>query len=121
MVGAASIPRLRRCERGQASVELLGALPAVLLVGALVWQLALAGHTAWLSAHAARAAARAEVVGRDGRAAARSALPKSLRRGLKFRRERSGRVRVRVRMPLLHPRWRAPVSIRASAYLGARR
>jgi pilus assembly protein CpaE len=116
----AAIRRHGGCECGQASVELLGVLPAVLLVGAVVWQLALAGHTAWLTAHAARAAARAEVVGRDGRAAARSALPKSLRRGLRFKRESSGRVRVRVRLPLLHPRWRTPVSVGATAFLGER-
>ncbi|MEX2253090.1 MAG: TadE/TadG family type IV pilus assembly protein, partial [Thermoleophilaceae bacterium] len=65
----------RRCggtsETGQASVELLGAIPAVLLVGALVWQLALAGHALWLCANAARAGARAEAVGRSGKWAAR--------------------------------------------------
>ena len=43
-------------ERGQASVELVAVLPFVLLVAALVWQLVLVGHTAWLTAQAARAA-----------------------------------------------------------------
>ena len=52
-------------ERGQASIELVAALPAVMLVGALVWQLALAGHAAWLTANAARTAARASIVGRS--------------------------------------------------------
>ena len=42
-----------RTQRGQASVELVAMVPFVLLVGAVVWQLALAGHTAWLTAHAA--------------------------------------------------------------------
>jgi len=68
-------------ERGQASVELVAALPLVLVAGALAWQLALAGHALWLCAHAARAAARADSVGRSARAAARSALPGSLERG----------------------------------------
>ena len=53
-------------ERGQASVELVAVLPVVLVVGAVVWQLALVGHAAWLTANAARAAARAEIVGRSG-------------------------------------------------------
>jgi hypothetical protein len=85
-------------ERGQASIELVAALPAVLLTGALVWQLALAGHAAWLTANAARAAARAEIVDHSASAAARSALPRSLRRGLEVKRRSDGRVRVLVRM-----------------------
>src|SRR4051812_49448096 len=88
-------------EAGQASVELLGVLPAVLLVAALVWQLALAGQAAWLCANAARAAARAEAVGRDGPSAARSALPRSLERGLKVESAADGAVRVRLRIPLV--------------------
>ncbi len=104
-------------ERGQASVELLGAIPAVLLVGVLLWQLALAGHTLWLCANAARVAARAEAVGRSGKTAARSALPRSLERGFEFRRETSGRVRVRLQVPLVLRRWRSPVNVSATAAL----
>lgn len=112
-------PRVLRLEAGQASVELLGVMPAVLLVGLLVWQLALAGHSAWLCANAARVAARAEAVGRDGRAAARSALPASLERGLRVERDPAarGRVHVRVPIPLLLHRWRTPLSVTASAAL----
>ena len=108
-----------RSVRGQASVELVAVLPAVLLVGALVWQLALAGHAAWMCAHAARAGARAEVVGRDGRAAARSALPDGLERGMLVERRQAGGVRVKVRIPLLLHRWRSPASVSATASLGA--
>jgi hypothetical protein len=104
-------------ERGQASVELLGTVPAVLLIAALVWQLALAGQTAWLCANAARAAARAEAVGRDGAAAARSALPHSLERGLKVDAAEGGAVRVRMRMPLLVRDWQSPVTVAATAKL----
>src|SRR3954464_8457424 len=86
---------------GQASVELLAAIPALLLIAALVWELALAGQTAWLCANAARAAARARVVGRDARAAAGSALPESLRRGMKVDERAGGAVRVRLDVPLL--------------------
>jgi hypothetical protein len=105
-------------ERGQASVELLGTLPAVLLVAALVWQLALAGQSAWLCANAARAGARARVVGRDTAAAARSALPAAFRQGMKVEKGDGGAVRVRLQVPLLLPRWRGPVSVAASAGLG---
>jgi type II secretory pathway component PulK len=90
-------------ERGQASVELVAVLPLVLLVGAVAWQLALAGHAAWLTADAARVAARADTVGRDVRVAARSALPRSLQDDLRVRRLRGGGVRVSVRVPLLVP------------------
>lgn len=111
------LTRVHRCQGGQASVELLAAVPFVLLVGAVAWQLALAGHTAWLCAHAARAAARAEAVGRSPRAAARSALPRGLERGLRVER-RGGAVHVRVRVPLLLNRWRAPLHLSAASSLG---
>jgi len=110
-------PALAR-ERGQASVELVATLPAVLLVTALVWQLALAGNTAWLCANAARAAARAKLVGRDGAVAARSALPESLRRGMKVEDRSGGAVRVSLRVPLLLRSWQGPVSIAATSRLG---
>ncbi len=105
-------------DRGQASVELLATLPAVLLVAALVWELALAGHTAWRCANAARAGARASVVGRSAGAAARSALPGSLRRGMTVESRDGGAVRVRLRVPLLLHRWQGPVRIAATARLG---
>lgn len=108
-------------ERGQASVELVAAVPLVIAIGSIAWQLALAGHTAWLTAHAARAGARADVVGADPRAAARSALPAGLRRGLAVERLRAGGIRVRVRVPALLYRWRSPASVRATASLGRER
>ncbi len=109
--------RIGRFEQGQSSVELVAALPFVLLAGAVLWQCALAGHTAWLAAHAARAGARAEVVDGDVRAAVRSVLPEGLERGLEIER-RDGRVRVGVELPLLLHRWRLPVAVGATASLG---
>jgi hypothetical protein len=106
-----------RSESGQASVELVASLPAVLLAALVAWQIALAGHAAWLCANAARVAARAEAVGRDADAAARSALPRSLERGLDVRAAGDGRVRVRLRVPLLLPRWRGPLAVGATARL----
>jgi hypothetical protein len=108
-------------ERGQASIELVAVLPCVLLTAAVVWQLVLAGHTAWMTAQAARAGARAEIVGRDAKAAARSALPRSLEQGLEVRRLPAGGVRVSVRVPLLLEAWDAPVRVSAVSTLGARR
>lgn len=105
-------------QRGQASVELVAALPFVALLAAVVWQCALTGHTAWMAAHAARAAARAEAVGEDARAAARSALPAGLERSLRVERGDDGKVEVSVRVPLLLHRWRMPLRVGARASLG---
>ena len=106
--------RGKESERGQASVEFLGVLPAALLVALAGWQAALAGQTAWLAGNAARVAARAQAVGHDPEAAARSALPSDLRRGVVVR-SAGDRVFIRVRLPLLLKRWPAPVPVRASA------
>ena len=103
-------------ERGQASVELLGSVPAVLLVAAVVWQLVLAGQAAWLCANAARAAARAQAVGRSAPAAARSALPRSLERGMRVD-DRGDAVRVRLQIPLLLRAWHSPLTVAATAHL----
>ena len=97
--------RIWRAEQGQSSVELVAALPFVLLIGALLWQCA------------ARAGARAEVVDGDVRAAVRSVLPDGLEHGLEVER-RGGRVRVSVELPLLLHRWRLPVAVGATASLG---
>jgi TadE-like protein len=120
---ALSRPRAARRpgpEAGQASVELVAILPVVLLVGAVVWQLALAGHTAWLTAHAARAAARADAVGRAPAEAARSALPRSLEDELEVERLAQGGVRVSVQVPLLLRQWETPLRVAAAASLGRR-
>jgi len=106
---------------GQASVELVAALPFVLLVGLVAWQLVLAGHALTLCANAARVAARAEAVGRDPRAAARSALPGGLERGLEVERRAGGGVRVSVRAPLLLAAAGIAPRLSASASLGRQR
>ncbi len=88
-----------RPEAGQASVELVGVLPLCVVVGAIVWQLALAGSAAWGVSSAARAAARARAVGLDPRAAARAALPGGLERRLRVEERDGGAVVVTVRVP----------------------
>jgi hypothetical protein len=108
-------------QRGQASIELVAVVPVVLLAALVAWQLALAGHTLWLAAGAARTAARADVVGRSPVAAARSALPKSLEHGLEVKRLEGGAVRVSVAIPMIVESWHAPVRVSATTSLGGRR
>src|SRR5688572_14515506 len=107
-------------DRGQASIELLGALPAVLLAALVAWQLVLAGHASWLAGNAARVGARAQAVGADPRAAARGALPAHLRRGMRVSVSGGERVTVRVRLPVLLRSWRSPLWIGAGAGLPGR-
>jgi hypothetical protein len=109
-----------RSASGQASVEAVAVVPAVILAALIGWQLVLVGHTLWLCAGAARAAARADVVGLSPRTAARSALPSSLERGLSVERAEGG-VRVQVRVPILLRAWQSPVRVAAVASLGGER
>jgi hypothetical protein len=93
-------------------------LPLVLLAGLVAWQLLLAGHSLWLAAGAARAAARADMVGRSAESAARSALPSALERDLSVDRLREGGVRVSVRVPAVVQSWSTPLRVSARASLG---
>src|SRR5437667_7918009 len=86
-------------ERGQAAVELVAALPFVALLALVLWQLAVAGQAAWLAGAAARAAARAQAVGGDARAAARGVLPSRLEQGLQVRPAHDGSVTVGIGVP----------------------
>jgi hypothetical protein len=88
-------------EEGTASVELVAAVPFLLLAVLAAAQLALAGQALWSAGVAARAGARAALVGRDGAAAARRALPETLRAGARV--SESGGVAVQVVIPRLLP------------------
>jgi hypothetical protein len=68
-------------EEGTASVELIAAVPFLLLAVLVAAQLALVGQALWSAGVAARAGARAALVGADATTAARRALPPSLRAG----------------------------------------
>ena len=85
-------------ERGQASVELLGGLPAVLLTALIVLQLLALGYSKVLAGNAAEAAALAAGGGGDARAAAREAVPGWSRAKMRVE-ARRGRIRVRMRPP----------------------
>lgn len=93
--------RLRNDHRGQAAIELVAVLPVVAALLFGVWQVALLGHASWFAAAAARAAARAQAIGMDPRAAARAHLPSRLERGLRVRASDGGAVTVTVRVPSL--------------------
>jgi len=88
-------------EEGTASVELVAVVPFLLLAVLAVAQIALAGQALWSASVAARAGARAGVVGGDPAAAARAALPPSMRQGAKVDDEED--VEVRVEVPRLIP------------------
>lgn len=88
-------------EEGTASVEVVAVVPFLLLAVLAVAQIALAGQALWSASVAARAGARAAVVGGDPAAAARAALPPSMREGAKV--EDEDGVEVRVEVPRLIP------------------
>jgi len=94
-----TVMRFIRSQHGQAAVELVAMLPVIVLVAGSVWQVAVAGQALWLVGSAARAAARAHAVGLDPEAAARSALPARLERGVRVRTARDGSVTVVVPVP----------------------
>jgi hypothetical protein len=66
-------------EEGTASIELVAAVPFLLLAVLVAAQLALVGQAFWSAGVAARAGARAAIVGGDATEAARRALPSLLR------------------------------------------
>jgi hypothetical protein len=82
-------------------VELVAVVPFLLLAVLAAAQLALAGQALWSAGVAARAGARAALVGGDAATAARSALPPSMRQRAKV--EDDGQVVVRVEVPRLIP------------------
>jgi len=103
-------PRGRRAARGEegtASVELVAVIPFLLLALLVAAQVALAGQALWSAGVAARAGARAALVGGDASAAARAALPPSMRKGARVEegtgaQEETG-VAVEVEVPRLIP------------------
>lgn len=90
-----------RREDGTASVELIAVVPFLLLAVLVAAQIALAGHAMWSAGIAARAGARAALVEGDAKAAARRALPSSIRGGAEV--SDGETVSVRVPIPQLLP------------------
>jgi hypothetical protein len=105
-------------ERGQASVELLGALPVVLLVGAVVMQLLAVGYSATLAGAAAEAGALAVAGGGSAVEAARASVPGWSRAGMRVE-SRGGRVSVRMQPPSPLAFVRDALELQASARVEA--
>jgi hypothetical protein len=105
----------RSGEAGTASIELVAVLPFLLLSVLVAVQLAVAGQALWSAGVAARAGARAALVGGDAEAAARRALPSSMRHGARL--AAGGRISVEVPVPRLLPAM-PPLSVTAGAGLG---
>ena len=93
--------------RGQASVELIAALPALALAAVLAVQLLLVGYSLTIADGAAEAGALAGAAGENARDAARRALPEWARGRARVS-AAGGRVRVELRPP-------APMSAVADA------
>lgn len=87
-----------RSQAGQAAVELVAALPALLMAGLLGLQLLVAGYAMTLADGAAEAGALALAAGRAPRSAARTALPGWADHDVDVS-VRGGRVTVRLRPP----------------------
>lgn len=90
-----------RREGGTASIELVAVVPFLLLAVLVAAQIGLAGQALWSAGVAARAGARASLVGADAATAARRALPPSMRAGAEV--SDGDDVSVRVGIPGLLP------------------
>jgi hypothetical protein len=105
--------RLLHSNRAQAGVELLVALPLILLVMAAGWQFVVAGHTWWKVTEAARLAARARYVAEQrgdaaaglkrGKAIADWMLASSPAKSRRVVKTKNGGVSVSARVPLVAP------------------
>jgi hypothetical protein len=109
-------------EEGTASVELVAAVPFLLLALAVAAQIALVGQALWSASVAARAGARAALVGGDPKIAARRALPTVMRDGAEVEEEGEGDgghggIAVKVPVPSLLPQL-PEVKVEAGSGLG---
>jgi hypothetical protein len=105
-------------DRGQASIELLGGLPALLALGGVLAQLLAIGYTAVLAGNAAEAGALAIARGGGAQIAAKNALPGWARSGVRVR-GAAGAVRVEMRPPALVPWLGSLVRVHATAAVAA--
>ena len=101
-------------ERGQASVELLGGLPLLLLLGLFLFQLLAVGYSAVLAGNAAEAAALAVAGGGSAEKAARQGLPGWSRAGMEVK-SRTGRIEVVLKPPSPIPALGSALRVRAEA------
>jgi hypothetical protein len=105
-------------ERGQASVELLGMLPALLLVAFVLFQLGAVGYASVLAGSAAEAGALAMAAGTDPSAGVRESLPGWSRAKARVTTSR-GRVVIRLRPPSPFPFVSRALEVTAQAAVNA--
>lgn len=96
--GAGARPLVGSAQRGQASVEVLGAVPALLALGFVLFQLLAIGYSSSLAGNAAEAGALAAATGDDATDAARRAVPGWSRARMRVS-EGGGKVVVRMQPP----------------------
>jgi hypothetical protein len=101
-------------EEGQSTVELVAALPALLLAGLLALQLLVTGYALTLADGAAEAGALALAAGRPADAAARAALPGWAENDVDIA-VAGGRVTVRLRPPSPIPALAERLAVTSSA------
>jgi hypothetical protein len=70
-----SLRHAHPCQRGQAAIELIGLLPALVALGLALLQVLAVGYASVLAGGAAEAGALALAAGGDARAGAKEALP----------------------------------------------
>ena len=99
-------------QAGQAALELLAALPVLLVLGLGLSQLLAVGYAAVLAGNAAEAGALAAAANADVAASARRALPDAARASVHTS---GGRVTVRVRPPALVPALGRRLEVRSTA------
>lgn len=97
------LKKRRSGEEGTASIELIAAIPVVMLTLLVAAQITVAGYALWAAGIAARAGARSVLTGKSARSAAESSLPPGLHGGLAVEDRSGGEVRVGVRIPRLLP------------------
>lgn len=104
--------------RGQASVEIIALVPLLIVIAVAGVQLGVTAHAWGMAREAARAGARAALVGAPADDAARLVLGPGLRQGAIVRevtrRDGERRVTVRVLVPMLLP-WVPAVRVGADA------
>ena len=113
--GVTRSPLPRSGERGQASLELLATVPAMVLGAMIALQLAITGYALHLADGAAEAAALAVAAGTDPEAAALAALPGWAAQGVQVA-VREGLVEVAVRPPAPHPALSEALEVDANAW-----
>ena len=107
-----------KSEGGQASIELLGSLPAVLALGLILFQLGAVGYASVLAGNAAEAGALAMAAGADVAAGARESLPGWSRAHARVD-SGHGRVQVHLQPPALLSVLSRKLEVKAEAAVNA--